>query len=539
VSSQLEKIRGSLANMGGGAAGSGIERLKRQTAELTEQVKGLGEGFSGGSAAALNIAKSVGLATAGVVAFAAAVVKVVSGLGEYANQMQRIGNLSRQTGLGAAQIKEMQEQFERSGVSAEKAQQNLAGLAAAMADIQKVNSELRQKLLAGAPTGNYRQQMELLLGDLGRAANDPAAFANLVRKSLDEIYDNVLRDTGSNVKAAQARQKFAEAFQAPDLPQLQGQFATASAAANKAMDDRIRAAREYQSVTTEIAQSWGKIGDAVNSALTPAATAALKPMAAVFAEVADQIERAIELLKTFEPPEWMRQTARLVGQAGTGAANVLNTVNAASAAAGRATGEATGLNKVGPALVKALGFGGKPALSGIDAAAGMQVPAFAGGGAIGAGELGIVGEAGPELFRPGQSGTIIPNWASTGIYGAALAAEMGFGVKGLSGAASGALRGHTGAAGNQGIGEVLAGGIPGAPILAALKRDSESGHPWRTKLRALLGLKDPGEPAPWQPGGQWKRRACHRRHRGPGRRGRAGIVHGRGERRRRGIAVDR
>jgi hypothetical protein len=498
VSSQLEKIRGSLANMGGGQAASGIERLKRQTSELTEQVKGLGAGFTGGSNAALTIAKSVGLATAGVVAFGAAVVKVVSGLGEYATQMQRIGNLSRQTGLGAAQIKEMQEQWERSGVSAEKAQQNLAGLAAAMADIQKVNSELRQKLLAGAPTGNYRQQMEMLLGELGRVANDPAAFANLVRRSLDEIYDNVLRDTRSSVKAAQARQAFAEAFQAPDLPQLQGQFATASAAANQAMGERIRQAREYQAITTEIGQSWGKIGDAVNSALTPAATAALKPLAATLGEAADQIERAIETLKSFEPPEWMRQAARLVGQAGTGAANVLNTVNTASSAAGRSVGEATGLNRVGPALGRALGFGGKPAITGIDAAAAMQVPAFAAGGAIGAGELGLVGEAGPELFKPGQSGTIIPTWASTGIYGAALAAEMGLGIRGLSGAVPGAMRGHGGAAGGQGIGEVLAGGIPGAPILAALKRDSESGHPLRTRLRALLGLEDPGEPAPWQ-----------------------------------------
>ena len=36
-----------------------------------------------------------------------------------------------------------------------------------------------------------------------------------------------------------------------------------------------------------------------------------------------------------------------------------------------------------------------------------------------------------------------------------------------------------------------------------MKTDSESGHPLRTRLRGMLGLEDPGEPAPWQAGGQW------------------------------------
>ena len=49
----------------------------------------------------------------------------------------------------------------------------------------------------------------------------------------------------------------------------------------------------------------------------------------------------------------------------------------------------------------------------------------------------------------------------------------------------------------------MAGGIPGAGVLQAMKTDSESGHPLRTRLRGMLGLEDPGEPAPWQAGGQW------------------------------------
>jgi Phage-related minor tail protein len=117
------------------------------------------------------------------------------------------------------------------------------------------------------------------------------------------------------------------------------------------------------------------------------------------------------------------------------------------------------------------------------------------GGPVEAGRPVVVGEAGAELFVPSQAGRIVPH----ALYGAALAAEYGLGVRGASTAMSGALRGHGGGS----VGQVMAGGIPGAGVLQAMKTDSESGHPLRTRLRGMLGLEDPGEPAPWQAGGQW------------------------------------
>jgi hypothetical protein len=134
----------------------------------------------------------------------------------------------------------------------------------------------------------------------------------------------------------------------------------------------------------------------------------------------------------------------------------------------------------------------------------FQRPAWLGGGKqaggpVEAGRPVVVGEAGAELFVPSQAGRIVPH----ALYGAALAAEYGLGVRGASSAAAGALGGHGGAAGGRSIGQVMAGGIPGAGLLGAMKTDSESGHPMRSRLRGMLGLEDPGEPAPWQAGGQW------------------------------------
>lgn len=47
----------------------------------------------------------------------------------------------------------------------------------------------------------------------------------------------------------------------------------------------------------------------------------------------------------------------------------------------------------------------------------------------------------------------------------------------------------------------VAGAIIGIP--AAMKYDSENGNEGRTWLRSHLGIDDPHEPAPWQPGGDW------------------------------------
>jgi TP901 family phage tail tape measure protein len=43
--------------------------------------------------------------------------------------------------------------------------------------------------------------------------------------------------------------------------------------------------------------------------------------------------------------------------------------------------------------------------------------------------------------------------------------------------------------------------------LGALKRDAATGNSLRSQLRALLGIADPNEPAPWLPGGTWNPRA--------------------------------
>jgi hypothetical protein len=462
VTSQLDKIRGSLANMGGGAAGSGMERLKRQSRELGEQMKTLASGFAGSGTAATNAVKSLGLVTAGVGAASFAMVQGVRSIGEYTSKMQELGRMASQTGIGAGQLKELSDQLARNaGISIEAAGSNLRGLATAMADINRQNSELRRTALAGLQ-GNDRAAMEMLLGDLGRVANDPASFANKVKEALDNVYANVLDQTKNSARAAEARKNFANLFGAPDLGELQGTLQAASAMQEAMWSSRITQAQEFNRVTADISQSWGLITDSVKALATPTVTAVLTPIATALRESAEQIQTAIEALRTFEPPQWMANLVSGIAAGGQKAADVLNTVQGASQAAGASTRGAIGR---GVDWVKGTTKANNAARGGIDAAASIPVPAFAAGGSIGAGQLSLVGEKGPELFAPSQGGSIIPNWM------------LKF------------MTDHMGTYGLKGV-------------LQTAVHDSNRGHPIRSKLRAMLGLEDPGEAAPWQVAGR-------------------------------------
>src|SRR5271166_4716578 len=115
--------------------------------------------------------------------------------------------------------------------------------------------------------------MEALLGDLGRVANNPAAFVKKLQDAQDQIYNSMLARTGSATRAAEARKNFLADVGLPDLAEFRGEFATVSKAAEDMMAGRIAQANEFQEVTTRIGQSWGKIAESIQAVLTPAATA--------------------------------------------------------------------------------------------------------------------------------------------------------------------------------------------------------------------------------------------------------------------------
>lgn len=123
---------------------------------------------------------------------------------------------------------------------------------------------------------------------------------------------------------------------------------------------------------------------------------------------------------------------------------------------------------------------------------------FQTGGSIRAGQTGIVGEAGPELFTPSRNGAIISNDALRwGLWGASQIASLAGAGRGVGGVGHAMGRAH--AMEGAGLGDIARGVIPGMGLLETMRRDEmQEGNPLRTRLRAMLGIDDPGEPTRWQ-----------------------------------------
>ena len=56
--------------------------------------------------------------------------------------------------------------------------------------------------------------------------------------------------------------------------------------------------------------------------------------------------------------------------------------------------------------------------------------------------------------------------------------------------------------------DIAMAAFPGLEMLDMAKKDAERGSPMRSKLRAMFGIDDPKEPAPWQPGGSFHQMAA-------------------------------
>ena len=470
-----------------------MERLKRQMLELTERTKGLASGFSGGSEAALGAAKSLGLVTLGVGAASVAMVKGVQALGEYTNKMQGLGKFADRIGIDPADIQSVTKAFERSGVSAEDARKNIAGMAGAMADLGRQNSELAKSLLSGLQ-GENRNAMQAFIEDLRKAPGDIAAFGERAKTAAENVFRNNLAATNNPALAAEAKANFLARLGVPDVDEVRETLQAASDAAKAATRTRIDDAAAFNTVTTEISQSWTSITDSVKSLATPAVTAALRPIAEQLAISARQIGEAVTAVRNFTPPEWLAQIGTDLKAIDAAVSGALNSMNEGAAQLGRTmraiidnfqppewlskligaadTAQAA-VHGAGQSILARHETGAAQRLAESQAPAaeasakkgfGSKLKGLVGraeGGPLDAGQMSIVGENGPELFQPSQGGHIIPTWMLK-----LMTDHMGtFGMK---------------------------------KVLQTAVNDSRAGHPLRTKLRGMLGLHDPGEDAPWQ-----------------------------------------
>lgn len=128
---------------------------------------------------------------------------------------------------------------------------------------------------------------------------------------------------------------------------------------------------------------------------------------------------------------------------------------------------------------------------------------LAGGSIAGAGAVGIAGSA---IFLKGMLGGFGLKTSAVALDASAealTAAAAKLGAGSVTKSASTAAAVGTGAVVGAASTAMTAGVAGGIVALDVIKRDSEHGNTFRSRLRAALGLPDPKEPAPWMPGGTW------------------------------------
>jgi hypothetical protein len=262
---QLGRIKSAMQELGSSEAHSAVRRTGEHAKNLGEHIGKLGHDMEH---VAKHVIPSYVLGIAGIgtgfLAMGEAAEKSLDTIKDFSKELSQLDRISRQTGVNAGQVKEMMETFTRGGVDAGQAKANIAGLAASMADLTRIGSELRQKLVRGAGLENAEAMQRWLVGLSGK---DISEFANEVKQKSDDIYQNMYdhqRRMGATAeaaaaRAADARKSFLDAFGAPDLIQVMEKFTKMSSEEKAAWDARIKSAKDFEAVSGDISNQWEKI----------------------------------------------------------------------------------------------------------------------------------------------------------------------------------------------------------------------------------------------------------------------------------------
>ena len=263
ASAGLAKLNEQIRQLGGGQMSAGLDRFRREGAEVNKMLGGLGETAVGTTGRVTMLARGLGIAGGAITALGLAAKAEYDNVNRFTAEMARLNTTANLTGQNAAQIKLMTDAMQRSGISNQDATRTIHGLSEAMADFGRVNSRIRQELMRGNMTTQQRADLQEFSNQLRKLAssNDIAGFANTVKDALDNVYKIGIEQGLSPARAAEARRRLAAMFGGDALIEMQAKFERASEADKARMAQRITASKEYNTILSSIGQSWSKIND--------------------------------------------------------------------------------------------------------------------------------------------------------------------------------------------------------------------------------------------------------------------------------------
>jgi hypothetical protein len=204
----IDKIVEKTKEMGGPQVREAHRRMSEGAKELTAHIAQMTGGFN-------EAFKSLGMfrlglagGAAGVIGLGFAIKEGISGLKEYTDELRKMQQVARNIGVNPGQFKALIEQFNAVGVATEDAMQGISDMAAKIAELSRVGSQLRLHFLHEAgPSPEAVRNMQDFLDKLVHASSE-AQRLNLIREAGENVFNNARRQGYSELEAANRRAKF-------------------------------------------------------------------------------------------------------------------------------------------------------------------------------------------------------------------------------------------------------------------------------------------------------------------------------------------
>jgi len=257
ASAGISRLRAEINQLGSGASGQALDKFQRDTEKVGQSVKGLGR-EAGATGGLLHGALTLGMRAVGsaIVGVTGAIAYQIATIPQWASELRKAADQAQRLGLNTTQFRDVVSQLQAQGVSAEAATASIAGMTEAIADLSRAGSQLRLDLISKGQGGE--EFIDRLL-----KAQTVAERMNIIREGGENVYQNALRETGSQIEAANRRQLYWNKFH------FDAQMANKKNVEEISKQEQVRQkqleqhAKDYDDLSGRVGRKWEKFLDAV------------------------------------------------------------------------------------------------------------------------------------------------------------------------------------------------------------------------------------------------------------------------------------
>jgi hypothetical protein len=268
ASAGIAALRAQFAQLGSGATAGNVERFKRGHNELAKQIKELSELTVSGEKAMLSFIGKFGIAGAAVAGFGLILTEGIKGLNEFSAKITDLNNRARVMGVHPAVLKNIEEQLDRIGVTADITDANVSRFNEAYAKMGIRGSKEHLALVQSA--GRFNNEMEASIQSV-LAQRTQASRMNEALAQSQTVFNERMKDTNNNITdATEFTKKFLAAWGIDPTFALIKHLQETSQEEIERMDQRTKATAEWHKGVKDLKHEWEDWMDEIKtSALSP------------------------------------------------------------------------------------------------------------------------------------------------------------------------------------------------------------------------------------------------------------------------------